>query len=182
MVKRAQNGFTTVELLVALTLAFMLAGFVSAAVYFAQKLSTQWQERMQVEAAALLCVQALQKDLWRAQQIVQADSQTFTLLDAEQRVIAYEYRAPHLYRNETRVASFALEIASCKMRYFKLAPEDSLGTHDKEQFEIFWPRLSADLANIVLLEITLTLRRKSTATIKVVLHPRRISGNKFNLR
>lgn len=180
MVNRSESGFTTVELMIALTLAFVLAGFVYAASHFPHRLFVQWQERAQIESAAWLCVQTLQKDLLHAKQIIVAEPQTLALRSAEQQTISYHLNERRLYRNDECLLSFAIKIDSLAFSYFKRAAAAELQPLSQNRFEVFHPRGPTEFAEIAFIEVALTLRAHSTVTIKVALQPRMIANNKFD--
>lgn len=165
MVNRSENGFTTVELMVALTLAFVLAGFVYSAAHFSHKLFAQWQKRAQTESAAWLCIQALQKDLLHAQQIIVAEPQALALRSAEQQTISYRLNERRLYRNDECLLSFAIKIDSLTFYYFKRVAVAEQKPILQNPLEVFHPRTPEEFANIALIEVVLTLRGHSAVTI-----------------
>ncbi len=180
--KKNTAGFTTVELLVALQIAFLVAGFVYAAYLMASQLATHWRQKVDLESAAMLCLHPLTEDVVKAKQIMSAHATELTLIDVENRQIAYHFENNGLYRNQRPVSSHQAQVLALQFRYARIDTAEATWPGHSRPLVYFQPQTAKDYANIALVEVEIVLGNgKAQLQIKTTAHPRKLRKNLFEL-
>ncbi|MCI0693275.1 hypothetical protein L0337_14880 [candidate division KSB1 bacterium] len=182
LMKKNEAGFTTVELLVALQIAFLVAGFVYAAYLMASQLATRWRQKFDLEGAAMLCLHPLTEEVVKANQIISANATELTLIDDENRQIAYSFENNRLHRNQRPVSSHQAQVLALQFRYARIDTAKTTWQTQSKPLVYFQPRTAKDHANIALVEVEIVLGNgKAQLQIKTTAHPRRLRKNLFEL-
>jgi type II secretory pathway component PulJ len=180
--KKNAAGFTTIELLVALQIAFLVAGFVYGAYLMASRLAARWQHKVDLESAAVLCVHPLIEDVVEAKQIISAHATELILIDDENRQIAYRLENNGLYRNQRLVSSHQTQVLALQFRYARIDTAEVTWPSSSRPLVYFQPKTAEDHANIALVEVEMVLGNdKAQLQIKTAAHPRKLSKNLFDL-
>jgi Tfp pilus assembly protein PilE len=182
MMKNNAAGFTTVELLVALQIAFLVAGFVYAAYLTASQLATRWRQKVDLESAAMLCLHPMIEEIVKAKQIMSADATELTLLNYENRQLEYRFENYRLYRNQQPITSHQAPVLALRFRYARADTAEVTWPSSSSPLFYFQPKTVADHANIALVEVEMVLGNgKAQFQIKTTAHPRRLRQNLFEL-
>jgi hypothetical protein len=180
--KKASAGFTTVELLVALQIAFLVAGFVYGAYLMASRLATHWRQKIDLESAAMLCLHRLSEDIVKTNQIISADTTQLTLIDAAGRQIVYRLENNGLSRNQRPLSSHQAHVLALQFRYARTDTAEVRWPGHSKPFVYFQPQTVEDHANIALVEVEMVLGNgKAQLQIKTTMHPRKLRKNLFEL-
>ncbi len=180
--KKNAAGFTTVELLVALQIAFLVAGFVYAAYLMASQLATRWRQKVDLESAAVLYVHPLIEGVVKANQIISARATELTLSDDENRQITYRFESHGLYRNQQPISSHQAQVIALQFRYARIDTAEVTWRNSSKPLAYFQPKTAEDHANIALVEMEMVLGNgKAKLQIKTTAHPRRLRQNLFEL-
>ncbi|MGH7600505.1 MAG: hypothetical protein ACREOI_29470 [bacterium] len=180
--RKVSAGFTTVELLVALQIAFLVAGFVYGAYLMASQLATRWRQKVDLESAAMLCLKPLTEDVVKANQLISAHTIELTLIDDESRQITYRFENDGLYRNQRPVSSHQTQVLALQFRYARLDTAEAAWPGHSRPLVYFQPKTAKDHANIALVEMEMVLSNgKAKLQIKTTAHPRRLRKNLFDL-
>jgi type II secretory pathway component PulJ len=180
--KNHAAGFTTVELLVALQIAFLVAGFVYAAYLMASRLAGHWRQKVDLESAAMLCLHPLTEEVVQAKQIMNAHATELILIDDENRQIAYRLESHRLYRNQLPVSSHQTHVLALQFRYARIDTAEVTWPGHSRPLIYFQPKTAKDHANIALVEVELIFSDgKAQLQIKTAARPRRLRIKLFEL-
>jgi type II secretory pathway component PulJ len=180
--KKNTAGFTTVELLVALQIAFLVAGFIYGAYLLASQLAARWQHKVDLENAAVLCLHPLTEEVVKAKQIMSADAARLTFIGAENHQIAYRVENGRLYRNQQPISSYQAQVLALQFRYARINTAEVTWQNSSTPLIYFQPQTAKEHASIALVEIEMVLGNgKAQLQIKTTVHPRQLSKNLFEL-
>ena len=108
--RNPMRGFTSVELMVAMAVTSIIAGFLYSVYFFSMKLSKSWREKMAGEDTAVICMHRLTEDLIRAHRIDRFDDAKWILyLDDDKRIL-YERQDNNLFRDGYRLYNSSIGI------------------------------------------------------------------------
>jgi len=180
--RRAVAGFTTVELLIAMQITLLLAGFIYAAYFFSAKLSATRRHKVELENTAQLCMRTLTQEILHAQQIVAANDSGLVLKNQREKVVAFAIQNGLLYRNQQPLHSTEVRIQQLVFRYAKT---DSVVDHRMIKMSApayFYPQTVDELSQIALIEIALMVANdKKRVMLKSTLHPRNTRLRLFDM-
>ena len=100
---KEDDGYTLVELVVALLVMLVLAGFLYSIYLAMTRYVEPWQRTIMVEDQAHLILHRLSADLAYAEQLISEGNGTWTLIYAGDRAVQYSYRDSTLWRNSRRM-------------------------------------------------------------------------------
>ena len=163
--KNRNDGFTTVELLMAIATSFIIIGFIYSAYYFSLRITKSWNEKIYLENNAMLCIDRLTNDLVNASEIVIMKEDTLLLLSNDGQFISYKYQNQNLYRNGFQINDQELRIPDLSIHVIK--PEVD------QTYQEIYPKL------VIGIEITMANNRKQIALTSGV-HPRNITKGILN--
>lgn len=129
---RIQNneGYTLVELMVALLVTLMLGGVLFSVYLATTKWVEPWRREITLEDHAHLIVQRLFADLAYAEQVIHEDDETWTLAYPSGRVVRYSYRDSSLTRNGRRMQDQALSVVDFRLVPSRLETQYALRKRD----------------------------------------------------
>ena len=99
-----EKGYTTIELMVAISLSLIFIGFVYSVYHFSIRLTRSWNEKINLEDQALICMDRLNRDLIAASEILIYGTDTLAVVIRGQQ-IGYGIRNGDLFRNGFRINS-----------------------------------------------------------------------------
>jgi hypothetical protein len=181
-VRKNEAGFTTVELIVTIQIAFLLAGFVYAVFYFSSRFFGEWREKSELENAAFLCARSLQHDVLHTSNIVAAGDRVLRLRTISDRLVTYELESQRLMREHRPLLSSDVRVDSLVFRYAK--HDTSAGTTRRAApgLKYFIPTNEPEIAQISLIEYEIVLvKGKQRMSMKSSAMPRNTAGNVFDL-
>ena len=114
---KEDDGYTLVELMVALLVMLMFGGVLFSVYLATTKWVEPWHREITLEDHAHLIVQRLFADLAYTEQLVYENDETWVLTYPSGRVVRYSYRDSSLTRNGRRMHDQALAVVD-----FRLAP------------------------------------------------------------
>jgi hypothetical protein len=118
----------------------------------------------------------------KAKQIMSAHATELTLIDDENRQIAYRLENNGLYRNQRLVSSRQAHVLALQFRYARSDTAEATWPSYSRPFVYFQPKTAKDHANITLFEVEMVLGNdKAQFQIKTAAHPRKLSKNLFDL-
>ena len=180
--RKSEVGFTTVELIVAIQIAFLLAGFVYAAFYFSSQLFGEWREKSELENAAFLCARSLQQDILHASQILTAGDRELTLRTMSDQLVTYELEGRRLMRNHQRLLSSDVKVDSIVFRYVKRDTSTGATLRSALALKYFIPTNELEITQISLVEYEIILvKGKQLMSMKSSAIPRNTVSNVFDL-
>ena len=94
-----KDGFTSIELMVAIAVLFIIIAFVYSAYFFTLKIYKVWNEKLSCERTAMICMNSLTEDIIHATEILRLNENTLVLLNDDTRMIVYRTKNDNLYRN-----------------------------------------------------------------------------------
>jgi|GEM_PF-2035905 len=97
--KSNEHGFTSAELMVAITVLFIIIGFIYSTHYFSLKMSKRWSEKTDLIHTAALCMNRLTQDIIHAWKFQSRNKNDFVLILSDDKKITYELQNKNLYRN-----------------------------------------------------------------------------------
>lgn len=179
--RKPAAGFTTVELLIAMQMALLLAGFVYAAYFFAARLAANWRQKIALENAAPLCMRTLAQEILLAQQIMAASDTVLVLKSPRGMIASFAVQNGVLHRNQQPLHSAALQIRRLVFRYAKIDSVVGRRMLKISAPAYFHPQTAAELSQIALIEIELMIGDdKKQMRLKSTLHPRNTRLRLFN--
>ncbi len=155
--RKSEAGFTTVELIVAIQIAFLLAGFVYAVFFFSSKLFGEWREKNELENAAFLCSRRLQQDILDASQILTARERELSLRTMNDQPVTYELEGRHLIRNHLPLLSSEVRVDSLVFRYIKHDTTAGVAQHSSSALKFFIPKHEIEIVQLFLIEYEISL-------------------------
>lgn len=168
--RKSAAGFTTVELLVAMQIALLLAGFIYGVYFFSAKLFAAWRHQVELENTAQLCMRALTQEILHAPQIIAANDSTLALKNQRDQVVTFARQKGLLLRNRQPLYSPIQRLV------FRYAKTDSVAGRRMLKMSApayFHPRAVDELSQIALIEIELMVEKdKKRMILKSTLHPR----------
>ena len=94
-----ESGFTTVELMTAMAVTFILCGFLYSVYFFSLRISRRWQDRVKLVDATALCMHRLTGDLIRCASVDCMHDTTWIITPERGDCMAYAWRDSALFRN-----------------------------------------------------------------------------------
>ncbi len=94
-----EKGFTTVELLMAITITFITVGFVYGLYYASQRTLHKWNQKINLEDAAFICIKQMTNDIVHAYSIKVISSDSLVIAQTHNEQILYCRLNENLYRN-----------------------------------------------------------------------------------
>lgn len=180
--RKSEAGFTTVELIVAIQIAVLLAGFVYAVFYFSTKLFGEWREKSELENAAFLCARSLQQDILHASQIETAGEYELALRTMSDQLVTYELEGHRLMRNLRPLLSSDVRVDSLVFRYVKHDTSAGTALRSAPALKYFNPTNELEIAQIPLIEYEIILAKgKQHMSLKSSAMPRNTANNVFDL-
>jgi hypothetical protein len=149
-----ERGYTTIELMVAISLSLIFIGFVYSVYHFSIRLTRSWDEKICLEDQVLICMDRLNRDLIAASEIKVLGADTLAVIVRDKQ-IGYRIRKGVLYRNGFRIHSDKIVVTEFKVkRDAGLQPDDfqlsesksvsaQLSGENRDERPIFTIRLSA---------------------------------------
>jgi type II secretory pathway component PulJ len=151
------EGYTLVELMVALLVALMLGGVLFSVYLVTTKAVEPWRRAITLEDHVHLIVQRLFVDLAYAEQLIPEEGEAWTLTYPSGRVVRYSYRDSSLTRNGRRMHEEALAVVVFRLVPSRLETAYALRRRDSAL---------DDARSLVQVEIHLALRsRERTLTL-----------------
>lgn len=123
----SEKGFTSIELLVAISIALGLVGFVYEAYFFTMRMNASWQRKMEVDNTGWICMHRLSRDLIRAEQLSNLSDSSATLTNTDHRRIVYSLRNGVLFRNGMRLNHPPVVFQTCRILPIPLISKDMSG-------------------------------------------------------
>lgn len=115
--RKNMKGFTSVELMVAMAVTCIIAGFLYSVYFFSMKLSKSWRERIAGEDTAVICMHRLTGDLIRTHAMYGFGEEKWILYMNDDSQIVYERQDDNLFRNGYRLNSPYIGIYGLTMKY-----------------------------------------------------------------
>jgi len=147
------SGYTTIELLIAMQLTFMIIGLAYSSYLFSRNLIIRWQEKIRIEGQLVVLSKTVSNHLWGIRQILQAK---------ETEILAIKLSGDSLrlrldegvYINRDTLTISPLKIRGGKFIYFLRSewPDDLV-----QSTESIYPE---DLTNIAAIRVELSFNRK----------------------
>lgn len=97
--KRHEKGFTSVELLMAIAITFMTVGFVYGLYYMSQRTLYKWNQKVNLEDAAFICIKQITQDMVHAYRVQMIGSDSLVIVQANDEEILYCRFNNNVYRN-----------------------------------------------------------------------------------
>jgi hypothetical protein len=111
------SGYTTIELLIAMQLTFMIIGLAYSSYLFSRNLVKKWQDKIAIEAQLAVLSKTLSQHLWQIRQILQADASHILALEISGDSLQLRLDE-HLYINEDSLVISPLKLRKGKLIYF----------------------------------------------------------------
>ena len=182
--KNKPNGFTIVELLIAIQITLLLIGFIYSIYIFTLKLSNSWEHKVRIESVADLCMRTLTKDLIETTEIIEAVSDSISFLNIQGNKINYICRNGKLFRNQKIIHSDGVEVLQLRFRFWQNdvpLQSDLAMPDDLDPFQHLAKITRKQLSQVSLLEIWLLLSdQKRKLNLRSSLHPRNIKIGRFS--
>lgn len=102
--KSNTQGFTSVELTIALLIASIIIGFIYAVYHFSLSYSRKWEEKIELENNAFLSMNQLTTDMREGEDILNSEDNHIFVQNSEEN-IHYYYTVDSLQRNNFRINS-----------------------------------------------------------------------------
>lgn len=71
--RESHSGYTTVELLIAMQLSFLVIGLAYTSYEFSQHFFKKWRQKSQLESHLAVCSKTLSTSLWQINQVIYSD-------------------------------------------------------------------------------------------------------------
>ena len=165
---KKNHGFTTVELLVAIALSFILISVIYSAYHFSFRYPKIWNTKITLENTALLCMKRFSRDLLSAKQISTREMEEIILTMETGPPVTYHIENDRLFRND-----ILLNEDNVRLLNFHLKPAE---TQDDQSLsmELNTGPLETDPHELWELEMTFANNR-SQFTLYTSVSPRRIN-------
>jgi len=111
------SGYTTIELLIAMQLTFMVIGLAYSSYLFSRNLVRKWQDKIGVEAQLAVLSKTLSEHFWQIRQILQADATHLLALEISGDSLQLLLNG-QLYMNDNSLVIFPLKLKEGKLCYF----------------------------------------------------------------
>jgi len=114
---KRENGFTSVELMVAIILTLIITGFVYLVYSYSIKIMRTWRENMDIENTVSLCIHRITKDITSASRIVTMTDHEMNLMIDDRKTVRYQHHESRLLRNGLPMHHEKLQVISTLFRY-----------------------------------------------------------------
>ena len=114
------SGYTTIELLIAMQLTFMVIGLAYSSYLFSRNVLKKWQQKIRIESELAILSKTLSQRLWQIKQILQANATHILALEVsgDSMQLCLE---DHLYINKDSMVISPLKFRRGKLSYFLLS-------------------------------------------------------------
>jgi hypothetical protein len=102
-VKTSERGFTSIEIIVTLTIGMTLAGFIYTSNHFSIRMMRRWEEKMGMDQIAWVGLDKMSRDLTGARSIRAAGDSSLSITDGEGGSVLYRFSNGCLFRNGTQL-------------------------------------------------------------------------------
>jgi hypothetical protein len=110
------RGYTTVELMVAMSIAFVVVGFAYSAYFFSSRMVKTWRAKTECEDTAFVCMDRISRDVRRCVD-VRADGGSGAFLILEHgKAIRYDLKNGGLFRNGFQMNQAAMHVDTLLFR------------------------------------------------------------------
>ena len=127
---RDTEGYTLVELMVALLVTLLLGGVLFSVYLVTTKWVEPWRRTIMLEDQGHLIVQRLSADLAYAEQVILENDASWRLTYPSGRVVQYSYRDSSLTRNGRRMHDQALPVVDLRLVPSRLETRYALRKRD----------------------------------------------------
>lgn len=117
--KKSKTGFTTVELMIAISISFTIISLIYSVYFFSIRISRSWREKIKLEHIALICMDRLTRDIVNASEIQTMGHNKLALLLNDNRNIVYRIQNNDLYRNSFCMNFHDIKIYNLSFRYIE---------------------------------------------------------------
>jgi len=94
-----EKGFTTIELLMAISITFITVGFIYGVYYESQRTLRTWNQKINLEDAAFICIKQLTSDMAHAYSIKVLNNDSLVIVQVNDKQILYCRLNDNVYRN-----------------------------------------------------------------------------------
>jgi type II secretory pathway component PulJ len=129
------DGYTVIELIVAIQLSLIVIGLVYVSYLFLSNMLGRWQDKIQRESLLASISQNISKDLSEAVRILEADPQKMVFIKTGGDTIGY-YLNDNLYINGKPLENKALKFSLGKLDYFTAPSSSSTQLQKRDQVEV----------------------------------------------
>ncbi len=148
------RGFTTVELLVAMTITGLVVGVSYKSYFFYQQNFVRWRERTGLEEASRRVMITLPNDIQTLRRILQAEDEAMTFMSQNRDIITYRFYKRNIFKNERPLLNKGFFVKKLQFRYFV-----SDGS---------WIEYGGDVADIERVKIQLVLKDKRETSFELI--------------
>ena len=127
-------GFTAVELVIVMALALLIVGFSFKGFVLFKRNLILWQERIALEQAGLRMIKSLTEDLYKLQEIQQAEPTVLTFVDNKGDSLTYIFRTQNIFKNGHPFVHNPILVQLLNFQYF--SPEGDLQEYTTEKQKI----------------------------------------------
>ncbi len=110
---KEESGYTLVEIMVALSMSFIVIGLGYAALHFTQVRYKEWQVQEQVMRKQHTIQKMIYNDISQARKVLSIEPNLLQLQDKRDSLLVYSYKDSILYRNERIMNNKQLPMLSC---------------------------------------------------------------------
>lgn len=116
-------GFTSLEMLVAITLSFILISVIYSAYHFSLRYPRIWNDKMKLENNALLCMRQMSLDILECDWIEYNHNQEIYLSSEVSEMITYRIENERLLRNDKGFNDDPVRLVDFQLRPVESKPD-----------------------------------------------------------
>ncbi len=167
-----EKGYTTIELMVAISLSLIFIGFVYSVYHFSIRLTRSWDEKINLENQALICMDRLNRDLITASEILIYGTDTLAVL-IQNKQIGYGIRNGDLFRNSFRINSDKFTISQFVVNRDTSRESDENKLSESEFISALSSEKNRDMPFVFTIQFTVTGPKKQL-TLHSAIHSRNV--------
>ncbi len=148
--QKNNSGYTTIELLIAMQLSFLVISLAYTSYEFSQQFFKKWQQKSQLESQVAICSKTLSTSLWQINQVISSDLKNLCAIKTSGDTLRITF-TEDIYINKNRLHLEPFTLVEGRIEYLVETPENDRFISARSEF---YPDTQAHLKAI---QITLLL-------------------------
>lgn len=160
--RKNTSGYTTIELLIAMQLAFLVISLAYTSYEFSQQFFKKWEQKSQLESHLAVCSKTLSTSLWQINQIISADQKSLLAIKTTGDTLRIQF-AEEIYINYHLLTLTPFILRDSRIDYLLETPQD-------RGFILSWSNFDPDhFSNLKAIHLTIVLNfQEREYTLRIV--------------